>query len=193
MGQLEQTTIAFDLDRLVANNSDLAFLEHPFTHAEIDDVVAEFPHNKSPGPEGSNAEFLQNVGRLLRNISMTCVISFIKEAYACRASIAASLPLSLKSRMQQQYMIIGLFHCLIVLWSYSLNFWLIVMQLIHANHYGFIKSRTIQDCLAWSFEYLHMRHQFKAEDIILKLDFKKASDKVEHSLIQEVLKKRFWY
>jgi hypothetical protein len=30
----------------------------------------------------------------------------------------------------------------------------IISRTIHANQYGFIKDRTIQDCLAWSFEYL---------------------------------------
>jgi hypothetical protein len=36
-----------------------------------------------------------------------------------------------------------------------------IMSLIHQNQYGFIKSRTIQDCLAWAFEYLHLCHKSK--------------------------------
>ena len=31
----------------------------------------------------------------------------------------------------------------------------IIMKCIHKNQYGFIKSRTIQDCIGWTFEYLH--------------------------------------
>ena len=27
----------------------------------------------------------------------------------------------------------------------------VILQLVHANQYGFIKGRTIQDCLAWAF------------------------------------------
>ncbi|MGM7319825.1 reverse transcriptase domain-containing protein, partial [Idiomarina sp. ST10R2A5] len=30
-----------------------------------------------------------------------------------------------------------------------------IMKCIHNNQYGFIKSRTIQDCVGWTLEYLH--------------------------------------
>ena len=31
----------------------------------------------------------------------------------------------------------------------------VIIPLIHKNQYGFIKARTIQDCLAWALEYIH--------------------------------------
>jgi hypothetical protein len=33
---------------------------------------------------------------------------------------------------------------------------MVLPSLIHKNQYGFIKHRTIQDCLAWALEYLHV-------------------------------------
>jgi retron-type reverse transcriptase len=60
--------------------------------------------------------------------------------------------------------------------------------MVHRNQYGFIKSRTIQDCLAWAFEYIFQCQQSKREIIILKLDFTKAFDTIEFSAILEMMK-----
>jgi hypothetical protein len=63
----------------------------------------------------------------------------------------------------------------------------VILQLVHTNQYSFIKGRTIHDCLAWAFQFLHLCHKSKKEIVTLKLDFEKAIDKVEHEVILQVL------
>jgi hypothetical protein len=63
----------------------------------------------------------------------------------------------------------------------------VAIQVVHENQYGFIKGKTIQDCLGWAFEFLHQCHQSRREIVILKLDFEKAFDLVEFSIVLDTL------
>lgn len=51
-----------------------------------------------------------------------------------------------------------------------------------------LKGRTIHDCLAWAFQFLHICHKSRREIVSLKLDFEKAFDKLEHEVILQVMK-----
>jgi hypothetical protein len=63
-----------------------------------------------------------------------------------------------------------------------------ILMCIHKNQYCFHRNRSIQDCLTWSFEYLYLCQASKKPIIILKLDFSKAFDTIEHEAILQVMK-----
>jgi hypothetical protein len=62
-----------------------------------------------------------------------------------------------------------------------------IIPLVHKNQYGFIKTRTIHDCLAWAFVYIHQCKQSRREIVILKIDFAKAFDTIGHSAILHMM------
>lgn len=64
----------------------------------------------------------------------------------------------------------------------------IILKLVHNNQYGFLKERSIEDCLGWAFEYLYQGHKPKEEILVPKLDFGKAFYKIEHTTILEIFK-----
>lgn len=70
----------------------------------------------------------------------------------------------------------------------------VITQIVHQNQNGFIKSRIIQDCVAWALEHLYLCHHSKKILIVLKLDFEKAFDKMEHKAIIKVMQNlaRLW-
>ena len=49
-----------------------------------------------------------------------------------------------------------------------------ILQVVHRNQYDLLKSHTIQDCLAWAFEYIHQCKQSGKQTVILKLDSPKC-------------------
>lgn len=67
----------------------------------------------------------------------------------------------------------------------------IILDLVNVNQYGFIKSRTIHDCIAWAYEFLFQCHRSKQTTVVLKLDFEKTFDKIEHAMIMNIDTKRF--
>jgi hypothetical protein len=139
---------------------DLSSLSVPFTHEEIDEVVAHMPSDKSPGPDGFSGLFLKVCWPVIRYdfhrlcqefrdgkvnlqrindsfITLIPKISFPETANDFRPILLLNICLKLvtkllANRLQNR-----------------------ILELVHVNQYGFLKTRNIQDCVGWVYEYLH--------------------------------------
>jgi hypothetical protein len=179
--------MSFDLDHLITR-SELSHLDDPFTMEEISIVLKEIPPDKSPGPDGFNGLFMKKSWDILKDDFIKFTIDFysgnmnlasINTAYITlipkvnnpetmnefRPISLVSMPLKfitklLANRLQKE-----------------------IIPMLHQNQYGFIKGKTIHDCLGWAFEYLHLCHISKKPIIIMKIDFEQAFDKVEFNAI----------
>jgi hypothetical protein len=193
LGKSEFTHMYFDLHSLLNASEDLHILEEPFMKEEIDGIVANLPSDKSPGPDGFNGNFLRKCWSIIAQEFYELCKGFY-EGHICMQSINGShivlVPKKDNPVKVGDFRPISLLNSSIKLLTKLLASRLqkVITRIIHKNQYGFIKERSIHDCIAWSFEYLYLCKKSKKEMVILKLDFEKAFDKIEHEVILRILK-----
>jgi hypothetical protein len=66
LGTSDSPEMLFDLEHLLQRSNNLDFLTAPFTTEEIDEVVANLPSDKSPGPDGFNTNFIKKCWPLIK-------------------------------------------------------------------------------------------------------------------------------
>lgn len=173
----------------------LQILGAPFTKEEIEETVLCLPNNKSPEPDGFSNEFIEGCWPLIADDFMLLCQEFHRGEVCLRSINNSHIVLIPKKDGPQSvsdYRPISLLNSSIKLITKMLANRLQkqIKRLVHQNQYGFIKSRTIQDYLAWALECIHNYHKSKRDLIILKLDFEKALDKIEHNAILEVMREK---
>jgi hypothetical protein len=193
MGNSEGINMQFDLPRLINRIQGLEENSQPFLQEEIELVLKQMPPDNSPGPDGFTGLFLKRCWPIIKQDFFKLVQDFHEgtlQLQNINESFITLFPKVHSPESVNDYRPISLTNaCLKFLTKLVANrLQQRILSCVHKNQYGFIKSRTIQDCVAWTFEYLYQCHASKKPVVIMKLDFAKAFDTIEHEAIIQVMR-----
>jgi hypothetical protein len=148
---------------------NLHALAAEFSLEEIEGVLKHIKLDKAPGPDGFNGMFLEHCWYIVKDDFIQHYKDFHKGTTSLE-SINGPLPLWCpRNNVQRLLMISGQF-------------------LLPTHVSSSIRDRTIQDCFASTFEYLHQCHKSKMKCVIIKIDFEKAFETIEHHAILDILR-----
>ena len=185
--------MGFNLEELINPVEGVECLTVPFTTKEIDDVVREMPNDKAPGPDGFNGQFLKSCWHIIKDDIYQLCNDFHAGSLnleSINLGYITLIPKVSSPETVNDYRPITLLnYCLkLITKLLAKRLQKVILKIVHKNQYGFLKGRTIQDCIAWAFEFIHQCEASRREITLLKLDFAKAFDTMDHAAMIKIMK-----
>jgi hypothetical protein len=142
---------------------NLQALTAEFSLEEIGGVVKHIKLDKAPGPDSFNGMFLKHCWYIVKGDFIQLCKDFHKGITSLESINGSFITLVPKKQCPEtvnDFRPISVTNtCIKFLTKLMANhFQDEITGCIHENRYGFIRDRTIQDCLSWNFEYLHQCH-----------------------------------
>jgi hypothetical protein len=155
MGISDFNGISYNLADLLQSN-DLEDLNPDFSQDEIDLVIRGLPNSHAPGPDGFNRLFIKKCWPIIKEDFLKLFRDFCAHNVHLRSinsSVIALIPKKDNPENVNDFRPISLLNYSLkaITKILSVRLQKVILQLVHTNQYGFIKGRTIQDYLAWSF------------------------------------------
>ena len=160
LGTAKVPQMKFNLSNMLRSQVDFDSLTVPFTHEEIDAAINEMPSDRAPGPDGFNGAFLKVCWPIIKLDFYRLCEEFHQGTLNLESLNYGYITLIPKSRAPESvndFRPITLLNCCLKLITKILANRLqrVILRIVHKNQYGFLKGRSIHDCLAWAFEYIH--------------------------------------
>jgi hypothetical protein len=174
------------------NDAESDEIGKPVTLEEVEEIVSRMPKDKIPGPDGWTQELFQNffdiMGEdLLRAVEESRCSGHILGAL--NATFFTLIPKVRKPESFHDFRPISLCNFVYKVISKVISSRLKdkLASCISSEQFGFLKDRLIFDVVGIAQECLHTAKSKKLSSIILKLDLKKAYDKVSWQFLRLLL------
>lgn len=190
-GNIELEQDFWDENEKVSVEENLE-LEASFTEEEVKEAVFSCYSDGAPGPDGLPFIFYQKYWDIVKGDLINMVNAFHDgdlELYRLNFAMITLIPKEVGARNMKKLRPINLLNCSYKIFSKLLTIRLgkLCQRLISKQQSAFIKGIFILESVVVAHELVHSVVRSKEPGVILKLDYKKAYDRVSWDFLFEVL------